>query len=325
MNIGFLGCSKIGTKVIEAIKSIEGATLYGCSARDALKAKEYKEKYGFLKYYESYEEMLNDPQIELVYVSTLMASHYKDTLLALKHNKSCIVEKSFTMNEKEADELCFYSEKHNIFLGEAIWTRYMPSKNVIKKILKDGIIGEVFHIEANLSYPLKDVERLTNKNLGGGILLDCGVYPINFVTMFFGYDFLNISSEMIINSKFDVEESVLINMTYKSSLTATLYTSMNAITSKKGIIYGTKGYLEIDDINNPKKVSIFKTTNEYYPKLIDTIEFKEEVNGYEYEFIEVINAIKNHQIEPDSMLHSETLKIMRILDEIRKNASKVYK
>ena len=96
MNIGFLGCSKIGTKVIEAIKSIEGATLYGCSARDALKAKEYKEKYGFLKYYESYEEMLNDPQIELVYVSTLMTSHYKDTLLALKHNKSCIVEKSFT-------------------------------------------------------------------------------------------------------------------------------------------------------------------------------------------------------------------------------------
>lgn len=325
MNLGFLGCSKIGIKIIEALKSIPEVVLYGCSAQGSIRAKEYKEKYGFLKSYESYEEMLNDPNIELVYVSTLMSTHYKDVLMYLKHNKSVIVEKAFTMNAKEADELCYYSEKHNIYLGEAIWTRYMPSKAIINKLIKDGVIGEVYHVDANLSYSLKNVKRLTTKELGGGILLDVGVYPINFLTMFFGYDFKLINSVMVMNKEFNVDESVMINVVYKNGLTASLFASMNGVTSKKGIIYGSKGYLEIDDINNPHKVSIFDTFNKRSPELSKVIEFEKQVNGYEYEFIETIENVKNHQIEPNSMLHSETLKIMKIIDEINEKSIKVYK
>lgn len=325
MNIGFLGCSKIGVKIIEALKTIPDAFLYGCSAKDPIRAKEYKEKYGFLKYYDSYEDMLNDPEIELVYVSTLMNSHYNDVLLCMKHNKSVIVEKAFTMNSKEADELCFYSEKHNIYLGEAIWTRYMPSKTIIANLIKKGVIGDIYHVDANLSYSLKNVERLTSKELGGGILLDVGVYPINFLTMFFGYDFKKISSVMVINKEFNVDESVMINVVYNNGLTASLFSTMNGLTSKKGIIYGAKGYLEIDDINNPQKVSIFNTETKRVPAFVNEIKFDKQVNGYEYEFIETIENIKNYQIEPNSMLHSETIKIMKIIDEINEKSIKVYK
>lgn len=323
MNIGFLGCSKIGEKVIEALNIIPDAKLYECSARSKDKALAYQKKHGFLKSYDSYEDMCKDENIDLVYVSTMISPHYKDALLALKYNKPCIVEKAFTLNAKEAEELCYYSEKHNVYLTEAIRTRYMPSKNIIKNLLNEGIIGDVYHIEANLSYPIKSVPRLVDKSLGGGILLDVGVYPINFVTMLFGYDFDILNSILIINKEHQVDESMVVNFYYKSGITASLYSSMNGLTSKKGIIYGSKGFIEVDNINNPLSIKVYGSDEKRNPIIVKEIQIKEQANGYECEFIEAINNIKNRQIESDSMYHIDSIKIMRIIDEIFKKSIKV--
>lgn len=267
--------------------------------------------------------MCKDENIDLVYVSTMISSYYKDTLLVLNHNKPCIVEKAFTLNAKEAEDLCYYSEKHNVYLTEAIWTRYMPSKNIIKNLLNEGVIGDVYHIDANLSYLIKNVPRLVDKSLGGGILLDVGVYPINFVTMLFGYNFDILSSILIINKKHQVDESMIVNFRYSNGITASLYSSMNGLTSKKGIIYGSKGFIEVDNINNPLYIKVFGSDEKRNPIIIKEIRIKEQANGYEYEFLEAINNIKNNQIESDSIYHIDSIKIMKIIDEIFQKSIKV--
>lgn len=321
MNIGFLGCSKIGDSIIKALRANSNVTLYGCAARDFNKAEEYKNKYGFKKAYKSYEEMVLDQNVEFVYISTLMCDHYKHAKLCLTNGKPCLVEKAFTMNSKEAEELIRLSKQKNLFLGEAIWTRYMPSRKMINELIASGIIGNVYMLSANLSYKIDDKERLIKKDLGGGILLDCGVYPINFVFMVLGSDYNDVKSTMIYKGK-GVEEVCLINLFYKNGVVANLYTSMNGNSDRSGFVYGTYGYLKIDNINNPSFIEVYGKVNDFSNamQLKNTIHIHEDVNGYEYQFYEAILAIKSGINEPVSMPHSETLKVMKLIDKIKSSS-----
>lgn len=325
MNIGFLGCSNIAVEIIKALSSIEDVVLYGCSARDPKKARDFSIKYKIKKYYESYKDMLLDDNIDLVYVSTLTSSHYKDTLLALQYKKPCIVEKAFTQNYKEAEDLIYYSEKHNIYLTEAIWTRYMPYRRLISELLKTNAIGPVYHVEANLSYPLTTVQRLMNKDMGGGALLDLGVYLLNFITMFFGYNIKTVRSIMTLDKDTEVDRTTQILLTYSNGITANLFTSIEGLSTKNAIIYGTDGMIKVDNANNPMLVEIYKVNSNNTYTLTNQYEFSHTANGYEYEFIDAINDLKNHQIESNSMLHSESLKIMNLIENIQENSIKVKK
>lgn len=321
MNIGFLGCSKIGVKIIEALKANPDVTLYGCAARDEAKAIEYKNKHGFLHLYKSYKDLVSDPNIDLVYISTLISSHYEDTKLALEHGKNCLVEKAFTVNSKEAEELIRISNNKNLFLGEAIWTRYMPSRKMINEILASGIIGDIYMLSANLSYKIDDQERLIKKSMGGGILLDVGVYPINFAFMVLGSDYQSFKSSLIYKNH-GVEETCVINLFYKNGIVANLYSSMNGNSDRSGYIYGTNGYLRVDNINNPSEIEIYtpNTPGEKDMILQNKIHIREDVNGYEYQFYEAILAIKSNVNEPISMPHAETLKVMKLIDKIKSSS-----
>ena len=321
MNIGFLGCSKIGARIVEALKENKDAVLYGCAARDSKRAEEYKEKFVFKKFYNSYLELVQDPNIDLVYVSTLISSHYNDVKLCLENNKPCLVEKAFTINSKEAEELIKISKQKNLFLGEAIWTRYMPSRKMINEIISSRIIGDIYMLSANLSYKIDDQERLINKKMGGGIILDVGVYPINFAFMVLGTDYKEVKSSLIYRNH-GVEETMIVNLFYKNGVVANLYSSMNGNSDRSGYIYGTNGYLKVDNINNPLEIEIYgkidDTSNAM--ELKNRIHITEDVNGYEYQFYEAILAIKSHVNEPISMPHSETLKVMKLIDKIKSSS-----
>ena len=321
MNIGFLGCSKIGKSIIEALNKNNDAVLYGCAARDYNKAIEYKEKYGFKVAYKNYEEMVSDPNIDFVYISTLISSHYEHAKLCLEHNKPCLVEKAFTVNNKEAEELIRLSKTKNIFLGEAIWTRYMPSRKIINEIISSDQIGDIYILSANLSYKIDMNERMIKKSLGGGILLDCGVYPINFAFMVLGSDYRDVKSSLVYKGK-GVDETCIINLYYKNGVVANLYSSMNGNSDRNGFIYGTKGYIRVDNINNPSLIEVYAKVDETSNamELKNSFHIKEDVNGYEYEFYEAFLAVKSKVNEPISMPHSETLKVMKLIDKI-KNSS----
>lgn len=326
MKIGFLGCSKIGRSVIMALKQNKDVELYACAARDLEKANKYKDEYGFSKAYGSYEELVKDSNVELIYVSTITSLHFEHTLLCLQNDKPCLVEKPLTTNAKDAEALFKLSKAKNLFLGEAIWTRYMPSRQIINEIINSGTIGSIYMLSANLSYKIDNQERLIKKNLGGGILLDCGVYPINFAFMILGSDYLHCESSLAFKGH-GVDEIALINLYYKNCVIANLYSSMNGTSDRSGYVYGTNGYLKVDNINNPSTIEVYVQSNDNSHKmeLSNTIHIKEDVNGYEYEFYEAILAVKSHLNEPVSMPHSETLKVMKLIDKVKNSSYIVNK
>lgn len=196
---------------------------------------------------------------------------------------------------------------------EAIWTRYMPSRKMINDLLGEKVIGEVWKLTANLNYPLCDKERVVKSKLAGGALLDVGIYPLNFAYMHFGDEVLNMQSAVQLTSGgVDGENAIL--LLYQDGRMAVLNSGIHGKSDSQGIFYGSSGYMVVENINNPEAIKIYDKDR----NLLREVEVPEQISGYEYEIIETISCIQQGKLECPSMPHAETLKMMRIMDALRK-------
>lgn len=318
LKVGFIGAGNIAKTLAETFLQYKDKfELYAVSSKSDDKLNKFKNKYGFKKTYNSYEELVQDKEIDLVYISTLIKDHYKHIKLCLENNKNVLCEKAFTFNHKEAKELVEIARRKNLFLAEAIWTRYMPSRGLILNLISNDVIGKVYYIEANLGYEIKDKERIKYPKFGGGAMLDVGVYPLNFIDMFALSKVKSIQVTSKLNKE-GVDETDIVNMEYENGLLAQFFTTINQATSREGFIFGEKGFIKVTNINNPEKIEIYlredKTKN--YATLVSSINIKEDFNGYEYQLLETYNSITSSKKENPSMILDETLKIMSIVDEI---------
>ena len=169
------------------------------AARDLERAESFAGTYGFRKAYGSYEALLADPDIDLVYIALPHSHHCRWTKEALTAGKHVLCEKAFALNEEEAKEMVDLAKGKNLLLAEAIWTRYMPSRKIIEEIIQSGELGKIYTVSANLGYPVFMNERMFRPELGGGALLDLTVYPLNFASMFLGNDIRGISASCILD------------------------------------------------------------------------------------------------------------------------------
>lgn len=318
LKVGFIGAGNIAETLAETFLQYKDKfELYAVSSKSDDKLNKFKNKYGFKKTYNSYEELVQDKEIDLVYISTLIKDHYKHIKLCLENNKNVLCEKAFTFNHKEAKELVEIARRKNLFLAEAIWTRYMPSRGLILNLISNDVIGKVYYIEANLGYEIKDKERIKYPKFGGGAMLDVGVYPLNFIDMFALSKVKSIQVTSKLNKE-GVDETDIVNMEYENGLLAQFFTTINQATSREGFIFGEKGFIKVTNINNPEKIEIYlredKTKN--YATLVSSINIKEDFNGYEYQLLETYNSITSSKKENPSMILDETLKIMSIVDGI---------
>lgn len=220
LKMAIMGAGSIANKMAATITKMENVEAYAIAARDLDRAEDFAKKYGFTKAYGSYEEMLNDPEVELVYIATPHSHHYKCVKMCLEANKHVLCEKSFTVNEEQAREILRMAEEKNLLLTEAIWTRYMPSRNMINKIIEDGMIGEVTSLSANLGYELSSIKRIWDPKLAGGALLDVGVYLVNFAIMVLGDEIESIHSEAVFKNGVDMIDNI--NMIFKGGKTASM-------------------------------------------------------------------------------------------------------
>ena len=312
MNVGILGAGNIAGTMARTLNGMKDATAYAVAARDLERAQSFAKEYQLEKAYGSYEEMLQDENVDLVYIATPHSHHLEHGKLCISYGKPVLCEKSFTANAAQARELLDYAKEKGVFITEAIWTRYMPSRKIITDIIESGELGDVHMLSANLGYRLIDKERLTNPELAGGALLDVGVYPLNFASMFFGNDIENITSSCV---KFEtgVDGQAGMILTYKDGRMATLHTGMYAASEQYGIIYGSKGYLIAYNINNIDKIDVFSSDR----KLIRTIEVPEQITGYEYEVEACRKALAEGRLECEEMPHSETIRMMEWMDTLR--------
>ena len=312
MNIGIIGAGLITKTMAETIKNVDYATNYAIASRDINKAIEYQKEYGFIKAYGSYEELVLDNNIELVYIATPHSHHYEHAMLALKHNKHVLVEKAFCANSKQAIELIEYANKKGLFIAEAIWTRYLPTRQILIDTINSGIIGNVTSLNANLGYKIDHIDRIINPNLAGGALLDVGVYPLNFASMIFGNDIIDIQTSCVKNELgVDLRNSTI--LTYKDGKQATLSSNASAISDQYGVIHGDKGYIVAHKINNIDKIEVFDNNR----NLISTPVIPKQITGFEYQLKECINCINNKQTETKLMTHNETILMMKLYDHLR--------
>ena len=312
MNVGILGAGGIARKMALTLNGMEGANAYAVASRDLQKAQKFAKDEYVEKAYGSYEEMLADEKVDLVYVATPHSHHLEHAKLCISYGKPVLCEKAFTANAKQARELLEYAKEKQVFVTEAIWTRYMPSRKIISEILESGELGELQMLSANLGYELSGVERLINPELAGGALLDLGVYPINFASMFFGNEIEKVTSTCVkLESGMDAEDAMI--FTYKDGRLATLHAGMLAATEQCGMINGAKGYLIAHNINNIDKIEVFTKDRE----LVRSIEVPKQITGYEYEVEACMRALEAGQLECEEMPHSETVKIMEQMDALR--------
>lgn len=317
IKVGFLGAGNIAHTLAQTFLFLKDKyELYGVASKENKRSEEFKNKYGFKKAYKDYEEMLNDKDIELVYISTTIAEHYKHIKMCLEHNKKVLCEKAFCASYSEAKEVVSLARKKNLFLAEAIWTRYMPSRGIITSLILSGAIGDPYYIEANLGYRIFEKERIYSPFLGGGALLDVGVYPLNFIDMFVGDKIKEINTMCKLFNT-GVDETIIGNITFNNGIMAQFFTTINDSTSRDGYIYGKDGYLKVININNPEKIEIYKKEEDKnYASLVSSINVKEEFNGYEYELMETYSSITSGHNENPSMSLDDTLKMMKIYEDI---------
>lgn len=312
MKFSILGPGGIANALAEAVTKLEGIEPYAVGSRKLERAQEFAKKWGFKKAYGSYEEMLMDPEVELVYVATPHSHHYQYAKMCLEHGKHVLVEKSFTVNAAQAEELIKLSEEKGLLLADATWTRYMPSRKMIDDVVESGVIGKVTFLTANVGYPLLEVERLWNPELAGGALLDMGVYPINFALMAFHGEVTQIQSSVVMSPE-GVDWMNTITLIFEDGKMANLYSNMLSLTDRKGIISGDKGYMEVQNISNCEEIRVYNMDKE----IIAKYNVPEQINGYEYEVLACAKAIAAGKTECEEMPHEETLRVMRIMDKIR--------
>lgn len=319
MKVGILGAGHIANAMATAIQGLDGVVNYAIASRSLEKAEGYKEKYGFVKAYGSYEEMVSDPEVDLVYVATPHSHHYEHVKLCLEHGKAVLCEKAFTMNANQAKEIIRMAEEKKILLTEAIWTRYMPSRKMINDLIASGVIGEVTSLSANLGYVLSHLPRNAEPALAGGALLDLGVYPINFASMIFGTEVESITSDAVLSEK-GVDDQNSIVLRYADGKMAYLYSTQLAHTDREGIISGNQGYIKVENINNVQAIRVYDT------KYQMTAEYKvpEQINGYEYEVLACKEALEKGEIECPQMPHAETVRIMELMDRLRRDWGVIY-
>lgn len=312
MKVGILGAGAIAGTMAETLSGMEGVEKYAIASRSLDKAKIFKEKFGFQKAYGSYEDLVKDPDVDLVYIATPHSKHYEDMKLCIENHKAVLCEKSFTVNAKQAKEIKKLAQENNVFVTEAIWTRYMPSRRLIDETIKSGIIGDVKFVTGDLSYPITFKQRMVDPNLAGGTLLDLGVYGLNFVSMILGDDFekYNTSVQKI---ETGVDGNETITLFYPNNVMATVTHSMFVRGSRKGIISGDKGYIVIENINNPNSIKVYDADD----NLIKDVEIPKQITGYEYQVMECDKCLKEGRIESYSMPLDESIKIMELMDSIR--------
>ena len=317
MNIGIIGTGWIAERSAQTLLELsktEDIQALAVASRSLTKAREFAERHAIERVYGSYGELAADPDIDLVYIATPHSHHFEHAKLCLENGKNVLIEKAFTVNEKQAQELIDLAKSKNLLIAEAIWTRYMPARFALDKILQSGVIGEVKSLTANLGYDNIHIERMYLPELAGGALLDLGVYVINFALMAFGTDIESIGSDAdLYHTGVDLRNRISIY--YKDGRVAELYSSLDEFTDKKGIIKGTDGYIEFENVNCCEWIRTYINGAKDSRKV--QFDVPKQITGLEYQFLSCKKALSEGKTECPEMPHSEIIRVMNIMDNLR--------
>lgn len=317
---GILGTGMIARKMAEGLSVVPGAALTAVASRSKEKAAEFSREYGVAAAYGSYEQLAVDPGVDVVYVATPHPYHCENSLLCMRNGKAVLCEKPFAMNEREVLRMIAGAKESGVFLMEAFWTRFHPSIRRVLELVRSGAIGEVRHIDSDFGvFNVFDPEhRAFNKKLGGGSLLDIGIYPVFLTLLLWGEpDRITCVPKM---GTTGVDESLALIYGYNDGRIATLYSSFIVNSTVETHICGTEGRIKLPRMwFCPVPVELTRGENP-----VETITFDFVGNGYNYEAEEVTRCVREGKKESDILPLDFSLRLIRLLDRTRKEMGLVY-
>lgn len=310
---GIMGPGGIARQFASDLLVTEGAELVAVGSRTLENAEKFAKEFGAARAYGSYEEFVNDPEVEIVYIGTLHPAHKENMLACIRAGKAVLCEKPFTINAKEAEEVARLAREHQVFVMEAMWTRFLPPIVKVREWLAEGRIGEVRMMSADFGFDVgwQPEGRLLNKALGGGTLLDAGIYPVSFASMIMGGQPKRVMSSAHIGET-GVDEQFSALFEYEGGRTASVGGAVRLNTSNEAILYGTNGKIRIPNFLFGKSATLLVNGEEPV-----TFEDERSTKGYTYEAQEAMRCLLEGRTESTVMPLEETVAIMRTLDEMR--------
>ena len=313
LRVGIIGTGWIAEKAAITLNGLTECEAYAVGSRAKETAEAFAAKWNIKKAYGSYAELIADPDVDLIYVGTPHSHHFEVTRDALLADKPCLVEKAFMANYRQAKEIVDLARQRKVFLAEAIWTRYQPVVGVVRNLIAEGRIGSPRLMTATLGYSMGNKPRIMRPDLCGGALLDLGVYALNFVRMFTDADIQSIDGHCV-KSDTGMDLTNAITIILKNGILANVQSSAACVGDNIGVIAGPEGNLIIDNINNPQKV----TVNTHDREFVEDIHVPQQITGYEYQFVACRQALIDGLLEPREMPLEETLYIMQLMDDLRR-------
>jgi predicted dehydrogenase len=317
---GILSTGKIARAFAHALKDTPGAKLVAVASRSQASADAFGDEFHIPQRFGSYEAMCAAPDIDVVYIGTPHALHAENALLALEGDKAVLVEKAFTINRREAQRVIDAARSRGLFLMEAMWTRFLPSMEEVRRIIDSGEIGRVTQVNADfgISGQFDPANRMVNPELGGGALLDLGIYPLSAAAHLLGeVDDVKAFSEM---GATGVDAQTTFTLRHKGGGLSVCSCSMRARTPIGLTVSGDKGFIRM---HTPfyKSRTITVETIDGGQRSLD-LPFLG--NGYVHEAMEVQRCLAEGLVESPRMTHDETLALMGVLDEIRRQVGLRY-
>ncbi|MDR2390866.1 MAG: Gfo/Idh/MocA family oxidoreductase [Planctomycetota bacterium] len=312
LNLGILGPGAIAAKMAATLAKMSSARLYAVASRDGERSRAFADGHGAEKAYASYEGLLDDPAVDLVYVATPNTFHHAHIRLCLEHGKPVLCEKPFTMTADEAEDAIALARRKGLFLAEAIWTRYLPFCRTVRELLDGGAVGRLAVLTGSLGNNVQTMPRIHDPALGGGALMDLGVYLLNFAAMFLGSDLEPIGAACVRHaSGLDLQTSL--TLANRDGRFAVLHAAVAADTGRQAMIAGERGYLLVENLINPQSARLFSTSR------VPGRSFASppQITGFEYEVEAAARALGAGEIECPEMPHGEIVRIMRQIDDFR--------
>jgi len=316
---GILGLGKIAAKFCEGLKDANNAEVYAVGSRDLQKAKEFGEMYGSKYTYGSYTELIEDEKVDVIYIATPHAYHHELALECIHHGKAVLCEKPFAMNLEQAREVITLARQKNVFIMEALWTAFLPHFQDLEKKFKTGEFGALKSLQADFGFTaaFDASKRLFNKSLGGGSLLDIGIYPVFLAYRLLGKpDSITAEAQL---AETGVDESCDIRFYYNNDIKVELNSTFKEDTPTEAILEFEDSKIIVNSrFHEPTSITTHQKDKH------EVKDYGVENNGYTFEAEHVGEMFKQGRLESDIWTHQNTLDLMELLDTIRKEIKLEY-
>jgi len=320
---GILGCGRIARKFASDLRLVQDAELTALGSRNRETAEAFAKDFPAKNIHISYEALVNDAEVDVIYIATPHNFHHEHTMLCLQHNKAVLCEKPFAINAKQSREMIAVARKRNVFLMEALWSKFLPHYNKMQQMIRSGMVGEIKSVLIQFGFkPVPPIPaRIFDPALAGGTMLDIGIYNAFFALSVLGKpDFIDA---VMTPASTGIDEQCAVTFRYSNGALAQLFSSFSSNLATEADINGTQGRIRL-----AHRFYAPDTTIEYYTDKPDSREIipvdKEEGWGYQYQARHVCECLRNGLTESTVMSFADTLLLIETLDAIREKAGIIY-